>query len=201
MQEMRPNILIIGYSLCPHGIAQWITKILEISIGIRVVLLVPDISPVDLSAILVRGVSAILHIEDARDHLIPAVFAAGPQSILSPRVVSVIGHLPPPGHMVYLLSKTELTIALLLLAGYSSRSITSLLLRSQQTIEWHRRNIKEKLGVTGGKHSLISYLVPFTLWISNSVGNLTNKREGPFQIPQKGVLLASKKKTLLKKSR
>ncbi len=57
-----------------------------------------------------------------------------------------------------LLSAAEREVAERILRGQSTRQIADSLFRSIQTIQNHRKNIRQKLRVRGGKMSLVNFL-------------------------------------------
>ncbi|SEJ75872.1 DNA-binding response regulator, NarL/FixJ family, contains REC and HTH domains [Dyadobacter sp. SG02] len=163
--ELNPNFIILGHTMQPAGLVDWICKLQKSTGGAHFISLIPDICPIEIAKLRARCLTTILHVVDARLHLLPTIRNAKQLPYISPCIQAVVGHFPPKDHALRRLSKTELKITSLILGGYSNKCITERLSRSQQTIEGHRKNIKEKLGVTGGKNSLIDHLVPFTSWV------------------------------------
>lgn len=56
------------------------------------------------------------------------------------------------------LSAAEWEVAIRILKGHSTRQIADYLFRSTETIQNHRKNIRHKLGVRGGKLALVNFL-------------------------------------------
>ena len=57
------------------------------------------------------------------------------------------------------LTPTELQISNLIIQGRSTKEISQVMGSSERTVETHRRNIRKKMGISGEKANLRSYLL------------------------------------------
>ncbi|WP_084299518.1 helix-turn-helix transcriptional regulator [Dyadobacter tibetensis] len=178
-ENIMPDVLIVCYSMKQEGFLFWIDNLHKVPHASHIVALVPDLLPAELAGLIARQVT-ILHVRDATECLASALLhqhATQHQPVgltydpfLSPQILEVVGLVPPKGNALYELTHSELKVASLLLQGYNNKCIAHLLLRSQHTIENHRKHIKDKLALPGGKNALIEHLIPYTRWVLIAAG-------------------------------
>ena len=167
-QNHKPEIIILDYEMLAMAQAHWIYTLRQIPMmeTASFITLVADIRPAELARIIANHASAILHVHESREYFQNKLFEETRMPLyLSPRIKATIGLIPPNGNPLYTLSKTELQIAALLTQGLNNKEIANELFRSPLTIEDHRKSIKEKLCLTGGKSALLTYLIPYTQWL------------------------------------
>lgn len=122
------------------------------------ILLTDTLSWYQLSTSIQLGIKGIIHFDDELPSIQDCITKILSKAIyLSP----IITKLYPQCNNHYTNSKltsTEIQIAKLLLSGTSTKEIAIILERSTETIKNHRKSIKQKLGIKGGKFELIKYL-------------------------------------------
>jgi DNA-binding NarL/FixJ family response regulator len=167
-QEYRPKTIILGDGTHPNGQINWLAELSAVASPVQTsyIVLVRNISALEVALLVAKGVTVILHVCDSKQYFVLGrIFDHHTSVYLSPHLSKFFGLVPNGSHALHTLSHTELKIISLILQGHSTRQIASLLFRSWQTIEDHRKNIKRKLSIKGGKSELLNYVTPYTLWI------------------------------------
>lgn len=164
-RNVQPDIIVLGFQMEVTLHVKLIDELTNICSNADLIQVLPDVESPDLATIMTRPISAILHVSDASGYLPTCIQYKKHEIFLSPRFLQLAGAEPNKIHPIYSLSHIELRIASLVLQGYGNKCIAEMMGRSQHTIEDYRKRIKEKLGITGGKNALITYLAPFTRWL------------------------------------
>jgi DNA-binding NarL/FixJ family response regulator len=164
-RSIQPDIIVLGFHTEVSLHVKLLDELINSCAHADLIQLLPDVDSPNLATLMTRQISAILHVSDASGYLPSCLQCQQTKVFLSPRFSQLAGAEPNCTHPIYSLSHSELRIASLVLQGYSNKCIADLMVRSQHTIEDYRKRIKEKLGITGGKNALISYLAPFTRWL------------------------------------
>lgn len=136
-------------------------------------------APSSLLPALESNIAAIIHFNDARKYFqytypkptIEKVF-------ISETIYPAISVIPERGHPLTTLTCIEQIVAAHIVLGLSSKEISEKIYRSFYTIKDHRKHIKEKLDITGGKSALMKYLTPYTHWLL-SIANQRHPSEQP----------------------
>jgi len=163
---IKPDVIIFNY---PTQIEEASQKIFELCMSVTwgrvcIVVLVSNYDTKTLANLLSEKKLTIIDIQDAQ-HYFSNEFDPSQYRYLSQTIREAYAQIPCATHPLNSLTKTEQKISALILKGLSNKEIANYLSRSILTIEDHRKKIKVKLLLHGGKNSLLEFLRPYTSWL------------------------------------
>ncbi len=155
---VSPSIVILSMPLFLKAVWKTYDTVLQEYPETCYLLLVKEEDPLILKQISESTIiSGISHEADGVLGLLECIEAAqGGERYLSPfirRCITMIDR-----QLFASLTITEKRIVYLILEGYKTEEIAEIMFRSVDTIKTHRRSIKMKLGITGGKKALMEGL-------------------------------------------
>lgn len=119
-----------------------------------------------MARVLNEKISAIIYLPELLEFLINFSKLIKEDKIyFSPEIDKMINNKPNKQHHFLTLTLTELKVARLLVQGYKTKEIGSILFISPFTVSDHRKHIKEKLQIPGGKGQLLQFLNNYISWL------------------------------------
>lgn len=153
-QKLRPNVVIMDVTMPDMNGIESTRKLVEEAPGVRVIGLSMHSDRRYILGMLEAGASGYLLKDCAFEELATAIRnVAGGNTYLSPRIADVVvkGYLdktPGPAHGPgTALTPREREVLQLLAEGMAAKEIAAHLNVSVKTVETHRRNMMEKLGM------------------------------------------------------
>lgn len=166
IKTFGPDVVLLGYYLHPEGPVNWVKELIGDlpKSGVSYALLVPDQKPYQIREAMHAGVKGLIHYDDDIDALANCIETiVHDKHYLSPTLSTLLSQ--PMGKIPSnLLTPSEIEIAKRVLNGQSTKEIAASLFRSIETIQNHRKAIKAKLGISGGKSALLTYLKNCDEW-------------------------------------
>jgi DNA-binding NarL/FixJ family response regulator len=153
--RLKPDVIVMDYAIPGPNGAQATRQIRERIPGAKILILSMHSEPSYVANTRDAGASGYL-LKNAQDLELPAAIRqvmAG-EWFQDPR----LDHAAAPGNAKRVLSKRELEVLALIVAGKSSREIATELDLSANTIAVHRANIMDALGV-GNAAELVVYAI------------------------------------------
>jgi DNA-binding NarL/FixJ family response regulator len=157
----NPEIVMLGYLLNPNGFMDWIRDLKQkIPAHCKqFVIFVPDISSFSLNSVRDLGIAGLIHYDDDISTLNNCIIQIlNNDYYLSPKLRVKEQRSQASYPSLSILTKTEREIALRIANGESTKEIATNLFRSIETIQNHRKSIKDKLQIRGGKSTLLEFL-------------------------------------------
>jgi len=157
--DFMPDVLIIEKDLLLEEIGSYNKKLEKINSCInKTIVLVRDIKVCELFDIFnVRNIH-FLHYDDSLNDLLSLLIVIS-ENDCTYNVSANIKTLSNGKFLAFLLlTTTERIILKLINSGMSNQEIAEKMCRSSDTIKNHRKNIKAKLNIKGGKKSFIGFL-------------------------------------------
>ena len=170
IKTFGPDVVMLGYYLHPDGPVNWVKELVGDlpKPGVSYVLLVPDQKPYQIREAMHAGVKGFIHYDDDIDALANCIETiVHDKHYLSP-TLSVLLSQPVRNIPSNLLTPSEIEIAKRVLNGQSTKETAASLFRSIETIQNHRKAIKAKFGISGGKSALLNYLKDHDEWYSQA---------------------------------
>lgn len=160
MSAIRPDIIIIGQSSHPDGaFASYLnlTSRFIFQTSVKFILIFKDEDTIKIKRAIKLGVSGIIHEQDEVKCFVECLKNLSLSSLyLSPNLLKIC--LKNDSEAAQKLTSTELQIAHMILSGNNTHQIAVKLFRSEETIKSHRKSIKSKLGIRGGKNKFVYIL-------------------------------------------
>jgi NarL family two-component system response regulator LiaR len=159
--SFRPDVVILGKSSHPQGALRSYLNIQENAQATfaktSYILLFKDEEPLTIQNALKMGIGGLIHEDDGLASIILGIQEIGNgRQYVSPLLVGVLNYIRI--NLLSVLTSTEQQIMQLILQGNNTRKIAQLLFRSEETIKSHRKSIKSKIGIRGGKNCFISHI-------------------------------------------
>jgi DNA-binding NarL/FixJ family response regulator len=154
-RELQPDVVVMDIGLPGLNGIEATRQILASTSGVKVIALSVHAERPIIAGMLQAGASGYLLKHCAAEELVRAIrLAVQGQTYLSPQIAGqvvegYVGRQPSPGNSVFTaLSPREREVLQLYAEGKITREISSLLCISPKTVEFHRRQIMDKLGCT-----------------------------------------------------
>jgi DNA-binding NarL/FixJ family response regulator len=161
------EVLIIGEKMPPTQ-ANWMDELIFTSKNpqIHIIFVISNMNCICPIAIQKSANLSLIHSHDAKEFFTNMKVGCQKETLyISPYIVSKIGEVPMTTHPLRTLSRTEIRVASLLAQGMQNEQIANILFVSPLTVSDHRKKIKEKLVIRGGKNILLQYMEPYKLWL------------------------------------
>lgn len=157
--QHNPEILIIDYYLHPNGLLQHLKDISRVIPYTPIIILTPRFPTLAYRNTSNLEIKGFLHYDDDLDSLLECISNINAaKCYLSSKFLKEMEDSKKSLEAIDSLSVAEKEIVRRLILGESSKEIASATFRSIETIQNHRKNIKYKLGIKGGKSSFVNYL-------------------------------------------
>jgi DNA-binding CsgD family transcriptional regulator len=160
------TVIVLGEGIHPRGQAQWFKDLMKVK-AIRATFFIMIISGNCIPP--VQGAQEplfIIHVNDAMPFFTNLdLTKAQSNTYFSPFLMSNMGLVPSKNNSLFGLSYAERMIAGLVAQNLNNDEISDHLFISPHTVSTHRKNVRQKLNITGGKNALLEFLTPYTLWL------------------------------------
>jgi DNA-binding NarL/FixJ family response regulator len=164
-QELKPDVMVMDIGMPGLNGIEATRQIVAAGPGVKVIALSVHAESLFVSGMLQAGAAGYLLKHSAAEELVRAIrLAVRGQIYLSPQITGqvvegYIGKQPPPGASIFtVLTPREREVLQLYAEGKITREIAALLYISPKTVEFHRRQIMDKLGVSSFA-DLIKYAI------------------------------------------
>jgi DNA-binding CsgD family transcriptional regulator len=159
-------VIVLGEDIHPLGQTQWFNDLMKVK-ATRATLFIFIISGNRIPT--VQGSNEplfIIHVNDAMPFFTNFdLTKALNNTYFSPFLMSRVGLIPSKYNPLIGLSQTERMIAGFVAQNLNNDEISDHLSISPHTVSTHRKNVRQKLNITGGKNALLEFLTPYTLWL------------------------------------
>jgi DNA-binding NarL/FixJ family response regulator len=152
--SLRPHVVVMDIAMPELNGLEATRQIVAADVGVKVIILSMHSSRQFVSEALKAGASGYLLKNNAMHELPPAIEAVAAGKVyLSPAIADVVvedyvRHVPTAGQPTYnALSQREREVLQLLAEGKTSKEIASVLKLGTKTIDSHRAQIMDKLGI------------------------------------------------------
>lgn len=160
LRAQRPDVLIMDYDQEGAFSLDDLASITRKYPGIRILVISNNRHKHDILTALQLGVTSYLLKECAEDEIFEAIYATarGEKFFCAKIVENILGKQPDESCDGLFLTSRELEIVKLVAQGYTTVQISEMLCRSVHTINTHRKNILNKLGLNNPSE-LVLYAV------------------------------------------
>jgi len=148
VKDLKPDMVLLDYFLPDGNGIEAAKKILSILPETPIIILTMENNPYVLEKCKEAGVMAFLPKNIDKDELTKAITAATSGQTTFPVLQSFPLHEDPELKKLENLSKREKEIAFLVAKGLTSQQISEKLFLSLLTVNTHRRNLLQKLGLS-----------------------------------------------------
>ncbi len=148
---LRPDVVLVDYEMPLMNGLEAAAAIREEFLGVKVIMLTMMQDKSLIEAALAGGIQGFLFKNASLDELGLAIkkVAAGEPYFSGDVTLTLLQQQPEPPGTTHGLSERELEILKLVAKGHTSTEIGRLLFISPRTVDTHRNNILQKLGVQG----------------------------------------------------
>lgn len=159
--SFSPDIVILGESSDPQGALGTylnLQKVLKKTFSKpSFMLFFKDEEPLTIQKAFEIGIDGLIHEDDGLPSIITcANEIANENRYASPLIERVLNYINT--NLFSALTSTEQEIMKLIIQGNDTRRIANLLFRSEDTIKSHRKSIKCKIGIKGGKKMFLAHI-------------------------------------------
>lgn len=159
LKKLSPDVLVTDLEMPGLNGIQVLETIREMGIAVRVVILTMHNSEPFFRKAMSLGTQGYVLKDSAISEILDAVkIVHQGRAYVSGALTSFLMRPAEGGHPEASLTSSELRILKAIAAGKTTRMIASELFLSDRTVETHRRNICEKLGLSG-KNVLLQYVM------------------------------------------
>ena len=159
-------VVVLGEDIHPLGQTQWFKDLIKVK-AMMATFFIFIISSNRIPP--VQGFQEplfIVHVNDAMPFFTNLdLTKALDATYFSPLLMSSMGQIPSENNPLLGLSNTERMVAGFVAQNLNNDEISDRLFISPHTVSTHRKNVREKLSITGGKSVLLEFLTPYTLWL------------------------------------
>lgn len=159
LQQHAPTVVFVGHDIAQDGNSLALAVHLKAQfLALRFVLFTKIISFEDALAALVAEIDGYLFYNDGLTAIYDCIDSvARGTPYFSPSAQKVLSE-EEPAPTAPALSVQEAKVMALVKQKHSNREMAELLCISPLTVQDHRRNVRRKLGIKGGKNILLQYL-------------------------------------------
>jgi DNA-binding NarL/FixJ family response regulator len=165
VRELKPDVVVMDIGMPGLNGIEATRQVVAAAPGVKVIALSVHADSLFVSGMLQAGAAGYLLKHSAAEELVRAIrLVVRGQTCLSSQIAGqvvegYIGKQPPPGASIFtVLTPREREVLQLYAEGKITREIAALLYISPKTVEFHRRQMMDKLGVSSFA-GLIKYAI------------------------------------------